>query len=148
MDEAAIMAHIMATFDDVHVAEADGSYFFFDSEAKKFPFCHAGDFRQLRRFSNLGRLGVFRLNLGLSRRTFGELFPANPDALGLEPPVPDYTVLDELMPHPVYAGMHWVCVLNPSAATFEKVGRCWRKRMLRPVEKRSKRGRFRCLRGG
>ena len=25
------------------------------------------------------------------------------------------------MPHPVYGKMHWVCVLNPSAATFAKV---------------------------
>ncbi len=121
MDEAAIMAYLMATFDDVHVAEADGSYFFFDSEVKKFPFATLVTSDSYDRFSNLGRLGVFRLNLGISRRTFGELFPANPDALGLEPPAPDYTALDELMPHPVYAGMYWVCVLNPSAVTFEKV---------------------------
>jgi hypothetical protein len=25
------------------------------------------------------------------------------------------------MPHPVYGKMYWVCVLNPSAATFEAV---------------------------
>ncbi len=27
--------------------------------------------------------------------------------------------LDRLMPHPVYAGQSWACVLNPSTETFE-----------------------------
>jgi Family of unknown function (DUF6194) len=30
-----------------------------------------------------------------------------------------FTALDKLMPHPVYGQYHWVCVLNPSQATFE-----------------------------
>jgi hypothetical protein len=33
----------------------------------------------------------------------------------------DFTVLDQLIPHPVYATQSWVSVLNPSAATFEAV---------------------------
>jgi hypothetical protein len=33
----------------------------------------------------------------------------------------DFTALDQLLPHPVYAPMSWVCVLNPSVATFEAV---------------------------
>ncbi len=33
----------------------------------------------------------------------------------------DFTALDVLMPHPVYGRNHWVCVLNPSDATFEKL---------------------------
>ena len=32
---------------------------------------------------------------------------------------PDNTAIDVLMPHPVYAGNHWVSVLNPSAGTLE-----------------------------
>lgn len=32
---------------------------------------------------------------------------------------PDFTVLDRLLPHPVYGRNHFVCVLNPSDATFE-----------------------------
>jgi hypothetical protein len=31
----------------------------------------------------------------------------------------DYAVLDTLLPHPVYASQHWVCVLVPGAETFE-----------------------------
>ena len=33
----------------------------------------------------------------------------------------DYTALDRIMPHPVYGKMYWICVLNPSAKTFETV---------------------------
>ena len=33
----------------------------------------------------------------------------------------DFAELDVVMPHPVYGRMHWVCVLNPSEATFETV---------------------------
>jgi len=25
-----------------------------------------------------------------------------------------------MLPHPVYARQHWVCILNPSAETFER----------------------------
>jgi hypothetical protein len=33
----------------------------------------------------------------------------------------EFTRLDELLPHPVYARMNWICVLNPSYETFEQV---------------------------
>jgi hypothetical protein len=33
----------------------------------------------------------------------------------------DYTVLDQVLPHPVYARQHWISILSPSAATFEGV---------------------------
>jgi hypothetical protein len=31
------------------------------------------------------------------------------------------TALDVITPHPDYAGQNWVCVLNPSEETFDKV---------------------------
>jgi hypothetical protein len=30
----------------------------------------------------------------------------------------NFTTLDQVMPHPVYGRMYWVCVLNPSEETF------------------------------
>ena len=30
----------------------------------------------------------------------------------------DFATLDQVMPHPVYGRMYWVCVLNPSEETF------------------------------
>ncbi len=73
--------------------------------------------------SNLNREGVFRLNIGLSKKTFKELFgdiPKRPQAGGVVDMNFDFTVLDEIIPHPVYAWMGWVSVLNPSEETFKK----------------------------
>jgi hypothetical protein len=36
-------------------------------------------------------------------------------------PVHDFTTLDQLLPHPVYGRMYWVCILNPSDETFRAV---------------------------
>ena len=55
--------------------------------------------------SDLDRPGVDRLNIGLPRARFRAL--VDPAAEH------DLTALDVLLPHPVYAGYHWVCVLNP-----------------------------------
>lgn len=56
-------------------------------------------------FSDLGRPGVYRLNIGLPKARFAELAPGFGD---------DPTELDVLARHPVYGGLHWVCVLNPN----------------------------------
>jgi hypothetical protein len=64
--------------------------------------------------SDLNREGVFRLNVGVGRETFRSLFT---DA-GEEH---DFAVLDRLMPHPAYGAQSWVCALNPSEATFERM---------------------------
>lgn len=32
----------------------------------------------------------------------------------------DFTAKNVIMPHPVYAWMGWVCVLNPTEETFDK----------------------------
>ena len=73
------------------------------------------------RASGLDREGVFRVNLGLRKETyrqrFGEL-PKRPPKGGVVELPCDFTALDTLLPHPVYAWMGWVCVLNPSAETF------------------------------
>ncbi|HYR54105.1 MAG TPA: DUF6194 family protein [Methylomirabilota bacterium] len=71
------------------------------------------DYGDFDNASKLDRPGVFRLNIGVSRKTFDPLFPEEVDH--------DFTALDVLMPHPVYGRNHWVCVLNPSDATFEKL---------------------------
>jgi Family of unknown function (DUF6194) len=115
---------------DVQVArEGDGSpdiargdsFFFFDPDrklegARKFPFATIviKDYGDFDNASNLDRPGVFRLNLGISKQTFESLFAD--DAVPL-----DFTQLDVLLPHPIYGKNHWVCVLNPSEATFDSL---------------------------
>lgn len=83
---------------------------------KRFPFVTIviKDYPGWDEASNLNREGVFRLNIGISKETFASLFG---DVAG----TPDYTAIDMLMPHPVYAGNHWVSVLNLSASTFATV---------------------------
>lgn len=74
--------------------------------------------------SNLDRPDVFRLNIGISKSTYVSLFgpqPSRPRAGGVIQSGHVFTALDQLIPHPVYGWMSWVCVLNPSAATFESV---------------------------
>jgi uncharacterized protein DUF6194 len=63
--------------------------------------------------SNLSRPGVFRLNIGVDRPTFQRVAADNE--------TPDYTTLDRLLPHPVYARQLWISTLNPSASTFEAI---------------------------
>lgn len=63
--------------------------------------------------SSLSRPDAYRLNIGLSRDTFQRLVG--------DQVAPDYTALNRLMPHPVYAKQHYVSILNPSAATFDGV---------------------------
>jgi hypothetical protein len=65
--------------------------------------------------SNLNRPGLFRLNVGVSKETYRKLFGP--------PPCPgdqfDFTAQDQVLPHPVYSAQHWVCILNPTDATFQ-----------------------------
>ena len=74
--------------------------------------------------SDLDRDDVYRINLGIRKRTFTELFgaiPTRPSAGGIVDMDYDFTALDKILPHPVYAWMAWVCVLNPSEQTFEEM---------------------------
>ncbi len=74
--------------------------------------------------SCLHRQGVYRVNLGLRKPTFQKIFgsvPTRPKAGGVVDMDYDFTTLDTLLPHPVYAWMGWISVLNPSAPTFEQL---------------------------
>ncbi|HEU4408638.1 MAG TPA: DUF6194 family protein [Polyangiaceae bacterium] len=77
------------------------------------------------RASALDRPGVYRLAFGVPPSTFGRLFgprPPRPGKGGVVEGPWDFTALDRLTPHPVYAWMGWLSVLNPSARTFDLVG--------------------------
>ncbi len=113
MDEAELRRFITERFADVHVEEhPQGGTFFFHGPERMFPFATIVTSDAFDQASNLGRPGVFRLNVGVSKVTFEALFAGRVDH--------DPTALDELFPHPVYGMMFWVAVLNPSSATFER----------------------------
>ena len=33
---------------------------------------------------------------------------------------PDYAAVDQVLPHPVYAGQRWLAILNPRRQTFDE----------------------------
>jgi hypothetical protein len=76
------------------------------------------------RASALDRPGVYRLSFGVPPSTYARLFgprPARPGKGGVvEGPWP-FTALDRVTPHPVYAWMGWLSILNPSADTFAEL---------------------------
>lgn len=129
MDQDTIRRHIVETYEAVDVQIAgpgDGSpeiawgdtFFICDPRddlegARRFPFATivTKDYGDFDNRSNLDREGVFRLNVGVSPETFDRLFG--------EQQAHDYAALDTLMPHPVYAEQHWLCVLNPTGATLK-----------------------------
>lgn len=74
--------------------------------------------------SDLDREGIYRVNLGVRKNTFMKIFgtvPTRPPKGGIVDMPYDFGSTDIIIPHPVYAWMNWICVLNPSEETFEKL---------------------------
>jgi hypothetical protein len=108
-----IHRYVLETYPDTIVAAIEGGTFY-SCDPANFPnFATVVTSDAFDDASNLSRPEAYRLNIGLSRDTFQGLVGDQADA--------DYTALDRLMPHPVYAKQHYVSILNPSAATFEEV---------------------------
>jgi Family of unknown function (DUF6194) len=112
MNETQITEYITKTFEGVDVVVASGNRFFLYDPDHKFPFATLMTNDDNDSASNLNRPSIFRLNIGIQKKTFDSMtFAADVD----------FTVLDQLLPHPVYGKMSWVCVLNPSDKTFQTV---------------------------
>ena len=118
MTEAEIAQYIFGTFPGVETAENLGYTFFFYGADHNLPFATlATADNDYDRVSNLNRPGVFRLNIGVGKQTFQSLFGADRVDVSRY----DYTALDCIMPHPDYAAQKFICVLNPTEVTFERV---------------------------
>jgi hypothetical protein len=128
VDEDSIKRYLIDTFRDVDHVESEGNYYFFYNPDKppdyKYPFVTLMTNDINDRASNLDRPSVYRLNIGVNRETYQSLFGSQPpqqDATGIASTRPDFSSLDHLMPHPVYAPQSWICVLNPGPATLDIV---------------------------
>lgn len=74
--------------------------------------------------SHLDRDGVFRVAFGLPNSTYQGLFGPRPPRPGKGRAVHlehDFTALNRLTPHPVYAWMGWVQILSPSARKWQEI---------------------------
>ena len=72
--------------------------------------------------SGLDRKNIFRVNIGLKKESFIKLFgeiPARPGAGKTVEMNYDFTKTDEILPHPVYAWMGWISILNPDKNTSD-----------------------------
>lgn len=94
------------------------TFFFYDPEnitprEARFPYATivTNDYPGFDDASDLNRTGVFRVNVWVSRNTY-EQQTSTDDVSGF-----DYTVLDEVIPHPVYGPQSCLSVLNPGSAT-------------------------------
>jgi Family of unknown function (DUF6194) len=123
MNETSVIEYITGAFDGVDLETSDGNSFFSYNPGRVLPEDHGFlPFATLvtndrsDQASNLEREGTYRLNISLEKETFLELFKPPTDLAAY-----DFTALDRLMPHPVYGNMFWVCVLNPSDATFQNL---------------------------
>jgi hypothetical protein len=122
MDETAIIAYITDTFAGIETVTATSNTFFFYGPERMIPLATLVTNDEYDSVSNLSRPSVYRLNIGVSKATFRALFGSQPTLSAADDDGAsgfDFTTLDQVLPHPVYGRMYWVCVLNPSAATFE-----------------------------
>ena len=118
IDEAFITNFITSTFADVETTVNLGYTFFFYSDDHMHAFATiASSGNEYEKISNLDRPGVYRLNIGVSRDTFQSLFGKG----RVDVSAYDFTVLDRIMPHPDYSSQHFLCVLSPGEATFERI---------------------------
>ncbi len=88
---------------------------------KRFPFCTlvTGD-----RYDSASRLDrdatTYRVNLAVGQQTYESLFgpaPRQPAGQEVIDTGFDYATTDTVMPHPFYAPLRWVCVVNPGQRT-------------------------------
>jgi len=118
MNETDITDHITNTYPDVEIVRDFGYTMFFYKSDHKLSFATfiSADY-EYDRYSDLNRPGVYRLNIGISKPTFQSLF--GKDEINVQEY--DFTALDVIIPHPEYASYHFICVLSPSKATFERI---------------------------
>ena len=118
MDAPDIREFIEDNFPGVAVVESEGDHFFVYDTENKVPFATILTSSRHDTHSDLDRPGVFRLNIGVSKTTYRALFST--DTLPAESGF-DFTAFDRIMPHPEYGRTYWICILNPSEATFEDI---------------------------
>jgi hypothetical protein len=129
MDPQAILDDLCATLEGVAPKRSWGETALFYNPGRALPngvyFCTLKDRDGANdRASALDREGVFRVSIGVPPETYVRLFgprPARPAKGGVVTTGHDFTALDVLTPHPIYAWMGWVQILSPTTAIYATV---------------------------
>jgi hypothetical protein len=115
MKQAEVEAFV-ASMENVQREDNYGYVFFFVGDDHLLSFATiANADNEWDNVSNLNREGVFRVNIGVSRDTFGQLIGKASE----NEPV-DYSVLNTFLPHPEYAKQNFICILNPQGENAER----------------------------
>lgn len=100
------------------------SFFYYDPDDRipadrRIPFATlvVHDYDGFDTASRLDRPGVFRLNIAVGRARFEELLGYPPAEHANRAADVDYSVLDRLIPHPLYAAQGYVSMLCPGTET-------------------------------
>ena len=110
-----VVAYITETWPETDVVQAMNAWFFSLDPEKHWPnYATVVTTDEHDEASNLSRHGAFRLNMGVDRETFERVAAEAGDR-------PDHTAFDRVLPHPVYAAQRWICIVNPTDATFRDV---------------------------
>ena len=108
-----IVDHILQTYPETDVVEAMNAWFFSLDPERHWPnYATLVTTDEHDQASDLSRDGAFRLNLGVDRETFERIAAADPD--------PDFTAVDRLFPHPVYAAQRWISIIDPTETTWRE----------------------------
>lgn len=123
MTETELRAALKGLFPDAEASQSGKSFFWFvaGDEKKLMPFMTLVMTNEHDAASDLDRTGVYRLNISLAPEAYRELFGPAPKPRadwGVLETGHDYTALNQLMPHPIYAALSWACVLNPTPDTL------------------------------
>jgi Family of unknown function (DUF6194) len=82
---------------------------------------HVKDYTGFDEASKLNRGELFRLNVDLGKERFEELFEYLPAEHQSQHDRYDYTALNIIFPHPIYASYGWASIINPSGDTEVQV---------------------------
>ncbi|HUR68649.1 MAG TPA: DUF6194 family protein [Candidatus Thermoplasmatota archaeon] len=129
MDPERILQHLRSLEGVEILSTEDTHYIFYDPEHdtphdKRHPIVTIVTSDAHDQASALHRPGVYRLNMGVGRQRYRALFGPEPSWGKDGGPVDtghDFTLLDTLLPHPIYAPLSWICILSPSEASWDRV---------------------------
>jgi hypothetical protein len=126
MDVETLLERVQARYDGLALEDSWGEHALFYNPGGELP--RGAYFLTVKTHdgendcaSALDRPDVYRVNLGVSTATYEAWFgprPPRPENGDVVDTGHDFTRLDELLPHPVYAWAGWVCVLSPTEETL------------------------------
>lgn len=126
-DAAAFLSALERQLAGLVTSESSGDRFvFYDPDGvtvpeQRFPFLTLVTGDRYDAASQLDRdARTYRVNLGIGRKAYEALLGKAPrEAAGYRviDTGADYTATDTVLPHPFYAPLHWICVVNPGPRT-------------------------------